>query len=87
MSLCYECREWLRGKYGSNYYVAPYQHCHHDQLEQKPLVKCKWCKDFKEFMSYGFKNDDLWLLGHYLITGGKKIEKCPMCGAEVKEKK
>lgn len=86
MPLCWECREWLIIRHGNGYYVAPYQHCHHDQPEKKPLLKCQWCEDYSRFWQYQKLNifSDLWRIAHNLLTVGEPLTNCPMCGVKVK---
>jgi len=64
--LCWRCREYLEKKYGANFYMAPSNHCHHSDPEQKPKEKC-WCDD-PAFQSI------------YLGGELREIHFCPICG-------
>jgi len=37
--LCKKCEQYLRDKYGPNFYMAPSNHCHHKEPEP-----C-WCEE------------------------------------------
>jgi hypothetical protein len=71
--LCWQCREWLIDRFGTYYCIAPLNHCHHDEPEEKPEVKC-WCDEpdsRKAFMGAGGQP--------------KEIQFCPVCGKSKKD--
>jgi hypothetical protein len=66
--LCWRYREW----FGTYYYVAPSNHCHHDEPEEKPKEKC-WC-DEPTFQM-------ITILPDKFI----EVQFCPICGKPRKD--
>ncbi len=73
---CWKCREYLEQKYGPNFYMAPSNHCHHPEPEEKPKVPC-WCDkpSFKYVQVFG-RGIDIDLV---------EPQFCPVCGRAKKE--
>jgi hypothetical protein len=69
--LCWRCRQFLIDKFGSNYYIAPSNHCHHDESKEKPKEEC-WCDEPNFRMIY---------LGKQLT----EVQFCPLCGKPKKD--
>ncbi len=88
--LCEKCRKVEIERYGQGAYILPHQHCHH---EPKWMPKpCQWCEAWRVFQKgceISLETKDVELLSrfikaaHYLITLGRPMEKCPVCGEKI----
>ena len=74
--LCKKCCQWVVLNYGPNYYTPPYTHCHHDEPEEKPKVKC-WCEEptFSVVV----------VLSREKKTTMARVNFCPICGKPRKD--
>jgi transcription initiation factor IIE alpha subunit len=60
MSLCWKCKDYLKEKYGRNFYQAPSNHCHHDEPEEKPKKEfgCGVCGDGLVYIRGRYPHED-----------------------------
>lgn len=79
MTLCYQCREYITKKYGSNAFFPPFQHCHHDLPEEYP---CWWCEELEKLRLC--QSQTLFLTITNLLQLDRDNPKCPICGKGLK---
>ncbi len=80
--LCPDCMRYLKNRWGDQYYITPFSHCHHPKEPEKPA--CKWCEEFRE-LKLTYHGTPFWERLSYLILchAGGMIEKCPICGGNL----
>jgi hypothetical protein len=77
--ICWRCRDYLKQKYGANFYSAPSNHCHHGEPEEEPKPKCEWCENYS-LIKDAFQGTPTGHVIDFLIAGSSKNPlKCPVC--------
>ncbi len=78
--LCSECIEYMRNKYGDQYYVTPFSHCHHPEQKKPP---CKWCEKLRN-LKITYHGTPFWeTLSYLILCRDEMIKTCPVCGEAV----